>query len=114
MEKDEIREVILEVVENGLEAQLRAVRRLRQPAAAPDRSRPEKSMSQTEMAYDILKKPRRPLHIGEIIERAGKLHGARLDRESLVSALVKRVARGDRFVRPAPNTFALRPEEVKP
>ena len=45
MEKDEIREVILEVVENGLEAQLRAVRRLRQPAAAPDRSRPEKSMS---------------------------------------------------------------------
>ena len=112
MDKEEIREVILETMETGLEAQLRAVRRLRRPAAAEDRPRAEKSMSQTDMAYDILKKARRPLHVNELIERAAKLHGARLDRESLVSALVKRVARGDRFVRTEPNTFALRQEEA--
>ena len=112
MEKDEIREVILEAMETGLEAQLRAVRRLRRPAGAEDQPRPKESMSQTDMAYDILKKARRPLHVGELIERAAKLHGARLDRESLVSALVKRVARGDRFARTEPNTFALREKEA--
>jgi hypothetical protein len=115
MEKVEIREVILEAMEAGLEAQLRAVRRLRQPHPDADQPRRERGMSQTDLAYDILQKARRPLHINEIIERAAKTHGARLDRESLGSAMVKRVARGDRFVRTAPNTFALREEEeVRP
>lgn len=113
MEQEEIRKVILEAMETGLEAQLRAVRKLRRPVSAPVRDRTRKGMSQTDMAYDILKKARRPLHVNELIARAAKRHGARLDRESLVSALVKRVARGDRFVRTDPNTFALR-EEVAP
>jgi hypothetical protein len=112
MDKDGIREVILEAMESGLEAQLRAVRRLRHPAPAENQPRPEKGMSQTDIAYDILRKARRPLHVNELIERAAKLHGAHLDRESLVSALVKRVARGDRFVRTDPNTFTLREEEA--
>ena len=112
MDKEDIREVILEAMETGLEAQLRAVRRLRRPLSPENPPRAEKGMSQTDIAYDILKKARRPLHVGELIERAAKLHGARLDRESLVSALVKRVARGDRFVRTEPNTFALREEEA--
>jgi hypothetical protein len=113
MEREEIRKAILEAMETGLEAQLRAVRKLRRPVLAPARARAREGMSQTDLAYDILKKARRPLHVSELIERAAKLHGARLDRESLVSALVKRVARGDRFVRTDPNTFALR-EEVAP
>ena len=33
-----------------------------------------------------------------------------VDRESLVSSLTKKVARGDRFLRTGKNTFALRPE----
>jgi hypothetical protein len=33
-----------------------------------------------------------------------------VDRESLVSSLTKKVARGDRFLRSGKNTFALRPE----
>jgi len=33
-----------------------------------------------------------------------------VDRESLVSSLSKKVARGDRFLRTAKNTFGLRPE----
>jgi hypothetical protein len=115
MEKGEIREVILDAMETGLEAQLRAVRRLRQPHSDVGQPRREKGMSQTDIAYDVLRKARRPLHIKEIIERAAKTHGAQLDRESLGSAIVKRVARGDRFVRTAPNTFALRElEEVRP
>jgi hypothetical protein len=36
--------------------------------------------------------------------------GVPVDRESLVSSLTKKVARGDRFVRTEKNTFGLRPE----
>jgi hypothetical protein len=112
MEKEEIKQAILEAMEVGLDAQLRAVRRLR--GGAPESAaRPRKDgMSQMDIAYDILSKARRPLHVGQIIERAAKLHGTALDRESLVSALAKRVARADRFVRTAPNTFAVREEEA--
>ena len=114
MEKEEVKQVILDAIEAGLDAQLRAVRRLRGPATGPATGpaarRRRDGMSQTDIAYDILRKARRPLHVGEIIERAAKLHDTALDRESLVSALAKRVARADRFVRTAPNTFALREE----
>ena len=62
------------------------------------------------MAFDILKKARSPLHISTILERIQTQFGLSIDRESLVSSLTKKVARGDRFLRPEKNTFALRPE----
>jgi hypothetical protein len=111
MENENTRDTILEAMEAGLEAQLRAVRKLRKPGSQGGAARKKEGMSQIDIVYDILRKARRPLHVAEIIERAEKLHGARLDRESLVSALAKRVARADRFVRTDPNTFALREEE---
>jgi len=42
-----------------------------------------------------------------------KRHGVTLDRESIVSALTKRVARKDRFARTAPNTFSVLPEKER-
>src|SRR6266568_4894674 len=63
-----------------------------------------------DMAYDILKKARSPLHVSHILERIQTQFGVTVDRESLVSSLSKKVARGDRFLRPDKNTFALRPE----
>jgi len=62
------------------------------------------------MAYDILKKARAPLHISDLLARLQATFGVAVDRESLVSSLTKKVARGDRFLRPGKNTFALRPE----
>jgi hypothetical protein len=50
------------------------------------------------------------MHISEIIAQVAKRHGASLDRESIVSALAKRVARKDRFARTGPNTFSILPE----
>jgi hypothetical protein len=107
---DETRDLILSAFEASLEAQLRAVRRLRQnepPAAEPRR---RKGLSQVNMAFDILKKARSPLHISEILDRIQAQFAVTIDRESLVSSLTKKVARGDRFLRPEKNTFALRPE----
>jgi len=62
------------------------------------------------MAFDILKKARSPLHVSDLIERIRSHFGVVIDRESLVSSLSKKVARGDRFLRPEKNTFALKPE----
>lgn len=107
---DETKDLILSVFEASLEAQLRAVRRLRQGEPAAAESRPRKSLSQVGMAYDILKKARSPLHVSEILNRIQAQFGVTIDRESLVSSLTKKVARGDRFLRPEKNTFALRPE----
>jgi hypothetical protein len=108
MKKDVIRETILQAMAETLDAQLRAVRRLQDKGG--DEVPPGRGMSQTDMAHDILVRARKPLHVTAIIERVEKVHGVRLDRESLVSALAKRVAREDRFVRTDRNTFAIRGE----
>jgi len=107
---DETKDLILSAFEASLEAQLRAVRRLRQ--GPPDNATPRrrKGLSQVDMAFDILKKARSPLHVSLILDRIQTQFGVRVDRESLVSSLTKKVARSDRFLRPEKNTFALRPE----
>jgi hypothetical protein len=107
---DDLKESILSIFEASLNAQLRAVRRLRQGDPDPARPVRKKGLSQVDMAYDILKKARSPLHISELLDRIQASFGVSVDRESLVSSLTKKVARQDRFVRPGKNTFALRPE----
>lgn len=107
---DEIKDLILEVFETSLEAQLRAVRRLRHGGSATTESPRNKGLSQVDMAFDILKNDRSPLHISDILDRIQSQFGIPVDRESLVSSLSKKVARGDRFLRPEKNTFSLRPE----
>jgi hypothetical protein len=106
----EIRDAVLSVFEASLDAQLRAVRRLRQGADTLPKPHRQKGMSQVDMAFDILKKARTPLHISDILNRIHAQFNVTIDRESLVSSLAKKVARGDRFLRPEKNTFALRPE----
>lgn len=76
--------------------------------ALPAKAKRKKGLSQVDMAYDILAKSRAPLHVSELIARIEAAFAIRPDRESLVSALTKKVTRGDRFTRPAKNTFALR------
>ena len=107
---DETKDLILSVFEASLEAQLRAVRRLRQGEPASPEPRPRKGLSQVDMAFDILKKARAPLHVSDILDRIKTQFGIAVDRESLVSSLTKKVARHDRFLRPEKNTFSLKPE----
>lgn len=106
--EDDLRDSVLLAIEECLDAELRAVRRLRKAAAGPPRPRPQKSRSQVDMAYDILIKARKPLHVTELLARMEHTFGAAVDRESLVSALTKRVVRGDRFVRTGKNTFGVK------
>ena len=106
----EVREIILDTIEASLDAQLRAVRRLRRGPSVPAQDRPRKGRYQVDMAYDILRKARLPLHVSELLSRIETSFGVVVGRESLVSALTKKVARGDRFQRTDKNTFALREE----
>ena len=107
---DDLKDSVLSIFEASLDAQLRAVRRLRQGDRGAARPVPRKGLSQVEMAYDVLKKARSPLHISELLDRIHASFGIAVNRESLVSSLTKKVARQDRFLRSAKNTFALRPE----
>jgi len=107
---NELKDLFLGTFEASLEAQLRAVRRLRHRDAEPKRARLKKGLSQVDMAYDVLKRARAPLHASELLARIEAAFGQRVDRESLVSSLTKKVARGDRFLRTDKNTFALRAE----
>lgn len=104
--KKEIQEAVLSVVEASLAAQLKAVRQLRADLEKP-KPQAQKSMSQMEMVHDILLSSKGPLHIREIIQHLQDRFGVTVDRESLVSALSKKVRRGDRFQRTAKNTFGL-------
>jgi hypothetical protein len=107
---DDLKDSILSIFEASLDAQLRTVRRLRQGDKASPRPSRGKGLSQVDMAYDVLKKARSPLHVSELLARIHSSFGVTVDRESLVSSLTKKVARQDRFLRTGKNTFSLRPE----
>ena len=105
---DDLRNTVLQAVEECLDAQLRAVRRLRKAPGKILSPRQNKNMSQVDMAYDILKKARKPLHVTQLLERIAQSFGIAVDRESLVSSLTKKVVRGDRFLRTDKNTFSVK------
>ena len=109
-EEPTVRDEIIDVFETLLSAQLRALRKVKGGERGAER-KPQKSRSQLDVVSDILLQARKPLHIIDIIKRAKQKFGVALDRESLVSALTKRVHRKDRFQRVGPNTFALLQEE---
>ncbi len=106
----DLRDLILTTFEESLDAQLRAVRRLRKAPSVPAQPRRPKGLSQVDMAYDVLKKAHTPLPISELLRRIHATFGVAVDRESLVSSLTKKIARQDRFLRTDKNTFGLRPE----
>ena len=77
--------------------------------AMANRRRPRpaarKGRSQVDMAYDVLKKARAPLHVSDLLARIQSPFGVTVDRESLVSSLTKKVARGTASCAPEKNTF---------
>jgi DNA-directed RNA polymerase delta subunit len=110
---DSLNDTILATIEASLDAQLRAVRRLRKGESEETKTIREARMSQIDMAYDVLKGTQTPVHVEDLLKRIQNSFGIQVDRESLVSSIVKKIRQGRRFVRTAPNTFTLRPEEYQ-
>jgi hypothetical protein len=108
--ESKIPEWFLTFYESLFIAQLRTVRQMKSPKPKKAKRREDKSMSNINMAIDILLRAQGPLHISEIIAQVKTRYGVTLDRESLVSALVKKVHRRQGLSRSAPNTFQIEAE----
>jgi hypothetical protein len=108
--ESKIPEWFLSFYESLFLTQLRAVRQLKSPKPKKAKGAGGKSMSNMDMATDILRRAQRPLHISEIISQVKTKYGVTLDRESLVSALVKKLHRHQGLSRSAPNTFEIKAE----
>ena len=98
---------LIEVLESSALAQLRALRSLRRAEQRPQAPAGTKRKSNMDIVYDLLLAAKSPLHITDILQRAKKHYHRPLRRESLVSALTKKVLDQNTFRRTAPNTFDL-------
>ena len=106
--KNKLIEQFLDIQESLLRAQLNVIRQFRrQTGLAAAEPKPEKGMSQVDMIYDLLRDSKVPLHIDQLIVGASEKFRVSIDKESVVSALAKRIKRHDRFVKTAPNTYFL-------
>jgi len=64
--------------------------------------------SKIDIARNVLDNAGKPLHVTEIVRLAKKDYDVQLNRDSIVSAILKKVKAGKTFIRTAPNTFALK------
>jgi hypothetical protein len=113
---NDLRDDLIDILEAVSKAQLKTLRRLRRSPlqeVSPTGAKTRRSMSHIDMVYNILRSAGRPLHISDIMTLVAKQHGVTLDRESIVSAIAKRVARKDRFARTGPNMFTVLPNEER-
>jgi len=85
------------------ESKLRVIERFQKG----DKARPKKRTSKIEIARNVLYDAGKPLHVTEIVRLAKQVSNVDLDRDSIVSAILKKVKVGNTFIRTAPNTFAL-------
>jgi len=106
------RDQLLEILETTAHAQLRALRSLRPSPTRRGRPPAQKGKSNIAIVEDVLKAAGGPLHIQDLLAQAQQRFRRKLRRDSLVSALTKKVLDGQTFVRPAPNTFDLAHREA--
>ena len=96
----------LEIKRELLQAQLRVVYR-HQRKTVPYGQKLKRTSNLT-IVEDILQNSGQPLHISKIIQIAQKDYSVNLERDSIVSALIKKINAGKTFIRVAPNTFAIK------
>lgn len=110
MEKEDLKEAILQVLEFQLDYQLRAIRKLlEKPEAEPAlvRRRGRRRQSLVDLSVQILTEERKPLHVDDLIRILQQRFGRLTDRDTLSSALAKKARRGILLRQSAPATFTL-------
>ena len=105
--ENKIPDGFLTLYESLLSAQLRVIRQLKTPKPGKPKRESKEGMSKIDMALDILRQSRQPLHVSDILAQVKAKYKITLDRESLVSALVKKLHRHKGLSRTAPNTFRI-------
>ncbi len=109
MNKELTKDGLITIMESTLKAQLRELRHLRGCGRRGARDAVEGSVKKSNMSLikDILTEAEEPLHINDIIDRARKKHSVKLNRESVVSAMTKKILDGRDFRRAGRNVFTL-------
>ena len=110
MEKEDIKQVFLQILELQLEYQLRAIRQLQgkpddEPILPSRRGRRRQSL--VDLCLKILTEKGKPLHVNELTQLLRQRFGRLTDRDTLSSALAKKARRGILLRQSAPATFTL-------
>ncbi len=110
MEKEDLKQVFLQVMEIQLEYQLRAIRQLQgkpesEPIKVPRRGRRRQSL--VDLSVKILTEEGKPLHVNELARLLQQRFGRFADRDTLSSALAKKARRGILLRQSAPATFTV-------
>lgn len=100
---------VLELQRDLLQSQLNTI--IRYQRRKPRTFTSHKRTSNLDIVSNILITANKPLHISQIISIAKDQYQVSLERDSIVSALVKKINAGFHFIRTAPNTFTLKGEQ---
>jgi len=100
----ELFEQFLEYEKDITEYKLKTISRLQQGLTV----KPVKRTSKADIVEHVLQIAGRPLHVSEIIQITDRDFHVQLERDSIVSILIKKINAGQTFIRTAPNTFALK------
>lgn len=110
MKKEDLKELLLQIIELQLEYQLRAIRQLQgkpeiEPVTPPRKGRRRQSL--VDLSITILTEKKKPLHINELVQLLQQRFGRLTDRDTLSSALAKKARQGILLTQSAPATFSL-------
>ena len=86
------------------QAKLKIIERFQQQG----QRKPKERTSNIDIVQNVLNNVGHPLHVSDIILMAEKHYQVQLNRDSIVSAVLKKINAGQTFIRTAPNTFALK------
>lgn len=110
MKKEDVKEVLLQVLELQLDYQLRAIRQLQgKPETEPAliRRPGRRRQSLVDLSVQILTEEQKPLHVNELVRLLQQRFGRLADRDTLSSALAKKARRGILLRQSAPATFTI-------
>lgn len=110
MKKEDVKEVLLQVIELQLDYQLRAIRQLQgkpeiESVFAARRGKRRQSL--VDLSVQILTEEGKPLHVNDLARLLQQRFGRLADRDTLSSALAKKARRGIFLRQSAPATFTL-------
>jgi hypothetical protein len=110
MDKEDVKQVILQVIEIQLNSQLKAIRQLQgKPETEPllPIRRGRRRQSLVDLSIKILTEEGKPLHVNELALLLQQRFGRLADRDTLSSALAKKARQGILLRQSAPATFTL-------
>lgn len=117
MEKENLKDFLLKVIELQLKYQLQAIHQLQgkiETEPPIPRLKGRRRQSLVDLSLSLLTEERKPLHINDLVQLLQQRFGRLTDRDTLSSALAKKARQGLLVEQIAPATFSLIKRKEKP